>query len=103
MFVTIHTFKLNLEIWVGYILDTLHKKYASSQKYSQETLFIPIIFLEITFHHMSVVENIDNVHNILTIHYSCRHHFIPISNSKVLFTMHVHPNLDNITLVNRTP
>ena len=46
---TIHTFKLNLEI--------MYKNHYSSRSYSQDTLFIPILFLEITIHSNTIIEN----------------------------------------------
>ena len=64
------TFRLSLEIWV--------KLY--SQHYVQELLLIPILFLEITVHSNTFIENTNMFHNILTIqtdtiHSSYQRHF----------------------------
>jgi hypothetical protein len=76
----IHTFKVNLEIWVEF----------NSQHYVQESLFIPVIFKIILFipllfheniiHSNNVIENANTIHNILaidtsTIHYPYRRQF----------------------------
>ena len=61
---TIQTFRLTLENWVMFY----------SRHYSQETLFILVLFTENTIHNIIIIENIDIIHTFLTIYTSTIHH-----------------------------
>jgi hypothetical protein len=74
----IHTFRLNLEIWVRLYSWHYAQVYCSSQEYCQETLFIPLLFPSITYNKSTIIKNIDTTLNIFpiqtgTIHYLYRH------------------------------
>ena len=57
------TFRLNLEIWVDIDPGTMRMNYCSSHEYSQNIIHPTIIPL--LFNRSTIIENIDNVHNIL--------------------------------------
>jgi hypothetical protein len=68
----IHTFRLNLEIWVE----------LCSRNYAQELLFIPRIFTQnivhpsivpFSIHMIIIIENTDTIHNVLTIQTNINH------------------------------
>ena len=68
---------LKLGIWVElYIVYSLHfaQELLFTLGYSHETLFIPILFLEIIIHNNIVIENTDTIHNILIIHTETIHY-----------------------------
>ena len=67
----------------SYTPDTTHRKHFSSQYYSLETLFIPILFTKNTILNKTIMTNIDIIHNIHTIHTGtihnpCQCQFLPI-------------------------
>ena len=76
------------EGWTGklgwsYAPGTMCRSNCSSHEYSQETLFILILFPENTIHRNTFIENTDTIHNILTnqigtIHHSYQRQIFPI-------------------------
>ena len=43
----------------------MKKKYFSFQEYSQETLFIPILFPNLNINNITIIENTDTIENIV--------------------------------------
>lgn len=70
-----------LFLYIGSQLEIWLELYP--QRYSQETLFIPILFIQNIIHSTTIIENMNIIHNILaivrtgTIHYSYMYHFLP--------------------------
>ena len=56
-----------------YTPNIMCKNYYSSQEYSQETLFIPILLLGHTIKNHTTIENTNAIHNILTIQIDTSH------------------------------